>query len=355
MMWTITILYSLLSLSSAAPRFGNQNPLFENRFRSRPQISLTLRDGTYTDLIEGLDPVVVWEDEIASSGDGGENDGFTLTGGVQSTFRRMPERIWGNFRTRVSNRMDANLRAEYTGDGTTQANLEFGNIDNTIVFRLDTTWSWQPLVRRFELTKRFYVQEGEGQMSITPRVVAANVGDSGFYRDVVLEYGTVRRNANGGRTNLKLVIASKFDKELEINHSTRNTAVQIMASRNSQEVTASQQLDDDNRVIANMNSMGHLNLAWEHQFSKRGLLMTSKGTTTNRRRSDFGEDEEKYASTVKATLQTIDDTILVEYEDGPWSCNVQAPLSLFDTNDQRGATFRIQRKIDLSLLEDIFY
>lgn len=317
-------------------------------------LQLTLRDGVYTDIIEGMDPLIVWEDEIASSG--GEESGFSFRAGIQSGLRRTPENIWGAVQTRLSNRLDAMFRVDYQGESDqTQANVEFSNIDQSTSFRLDTTWStWQPLVRRFEATKRFYVQEGEGQMSVTPRIVNSIVsGVSGFYRDVVLEYGNVRRNANGGRTNLKLTLAGNFDKELEINHSTRNTAVQILASRNSQEVTASQQLDDDNRVIANMNSLGELNLAWEHQFSRKGILMNSKGTTTNRRYSDLDEDEFS-ASTIKATLQTRDDTVQVEYNDGPWSCNVAAPLAFFDARDTRGATFRIQRKIELSGLDDIF-
>jgi len=431
----------------------------DGRKYKRPQLSITIRDGVYNDVIEGLDPVLTWEDTSDSGGGGmnplvvsdgaisnhyNRNNKIDVTGGINAGLRRLPDRLWGRIRTQIGNQADASIRADYNGrnrDTTLNFNLE--DVRRRYDFRCDTQFGWRssPILQRIEGTKRFFMRDYAGnnaggaggnenayQFSITPRVLqnpnlnrspGSLVGDAAinngnrrsrnpnrsrrpsidggkmsnmnnlYYRDLVLEYGTVQRNQNGGSTNIRMTLGPRglVEKLLEINHSTIHTAIRIMASSFTQEVTASQQLDEDNNISVKMNNLGDLALSWEHIFGRTrrkfigdggntimggggysntnfGGMLSSKNNNNNSGGGILGgrrsgnknyfvvvKNEEEQESSLKATLQTRSDTILLEYKDGPWTANVDMPLYFFDRGGitgERSTTFRINRRIELT-------
>jgi hypothetical protein len=89
----------------------------------------------------------------------------------------------------------------------------------------------------------------------------------------------------------------------------------LVASRDSQEVTISQKLDDRNRIAPTINNKGDISVEWERTL---------------------GDD-----SSLTATLKP-NESINVEWEDGPWTANVNMPL---DGTSISGANVGIKRDV----------
>merc|ERR1712157_190103 len=105
------------------------------------------------------------------------------------------------------------------------------------------------------------------------------------------------------------------EKDVVVNYSTDDTNVKLTASADSQEVTISRQIDDDNRVAPTINNNGDISVEWERSL---------------------GDD-----SSLTATLKP-NDSLDVEWKDDAWTANVNMPL---DGTDITGANVGIKRVV----------
>jgi hypothetical protein len=147
---------------------------------------------------------------------------------------------------------------------------------------------------------------------------------------------SVRLTASAGRNfNVKTVEATKgFDadgsrvtvnprynveteeSDVVINYSTDETSVKLTASKDAQEVTVSQQIDDDNRIAPTINSNGDFSVEWERSL---------------------GDDR-----SLTAKLKP-NDNLNVEWKDDAWTANVNMPI---DGTSINGANVSIKRDVN---------
>ena len=95
-----------------------------------------------------------------------------------------------------------------------------------------------------------------------------------------------------------------------------NTNLKLTASVDAQEVTISQQIDDDNRISPTINNSGDISVEWERSL---------------------GDD-----SSLTATLKP-NDSLDVEWKDNDWTANVNMPM---DGASIEGANVSIKRDVN---------
>jgi hypothetical protein len=105
-------------------------------------------------------------------------------------------------------------------------------------------------------------------------------------------------------------------RDVVINYSNDDTNVKLTASADSQEVTISQQIDDDNRIAPTVNSNGDISVEWERRIGDAGSLT--------------------------ATLKP-NDSLDVEWKDDAWTANVNMPI---DGTNINGANVSIKRDVN---------
>jgi hypothetical protein len=237
--------------------------LFGSVYAGRPQLSISVRDGNFEGL-DGLDPIVAWE----SSTEAGDID---LSYGVKAAVRptrdlaSLPRGIWGKAKADVSG-WGVAARAELDGQDFSRADLEVdaGNEDVDLTMKLTANAGKDFSVRAFEATKGF--EQGNGnRLTVTPRVDLEN-----DERDVVLNYGN--------------------DK----------TSFKLTASADAQELTVSQQIDENNRLAPTLSSQGDISLEWERRLSDDSSL------TANLRPNE---------------------SLDVEWKDAAWTANINMPIT----------------------------
>lgn len=103
--------------------------------------------------------------------------------------------------------------------------------------------------------------------------------------------------------------------DVVVTYDADDTLIKVTASRDDQEVTISQKLNDDNVISPTIGRDGSLSLAWDRKL---------------------GED-----NSVRTTLNP-NRSVDVEWRDEAWTANVNFPM---DESDLRGATVHIKRDI----------
>lgn len=106
------------------------------------------------------------------------------------------------------------------------------------------------------------------------------------------------------------------EADVVVKYNNGNTDVKLTASADAQEVTISQQIDDDNRVAPTISSGGDLSVEWERRLSD--------------------------SSSLTATLKP-NDSVDVEWKDDDWTANVNCPI---DGTNINGANVSIKRDVN---------
>jgi len=244
----------------------------------KPQLSISVRDGNF-DGLEGLDPTVTWESE-AQAGDLDISYGVEASAKPTADIASLPRSIWGKAKTDVSG-WGVTARAEVDAQDMTSANLEVDadNADADLSLRMVASAGKDFSVKSVEATKGF--DAGDARVTVNPRY------------------------------NMETE-----DADVVVNYSSGATDVKLTASADAQEVTISQQIDDDNRVAPTLSSGGDISVEWERSL---------------------GDD-----SSLTATLKP-NDSLDVEWKDDAWTANVNMPI---DGTNINGANVSIKRDVN---------
>jgi len=144
--------------------------------------------------------------------------------------------------------------------------------------------------------------------------MVASAGDQFNVRSVQATKGF---DANGARMTITPRVNLEDDsRDVELNYNKDNTNVKLTASADSQEVTISQQIDDNNRVAPTINNKGDFSVEWERRL---------------------GDD-----SSLTANLKP-NDNLNVEWRDAAWTANVNMPI---DGTNINGANVNIKRDVN---------
>ncbi|KAL7441403.1 hypothetical protein ACHAXH_009077 [Discostella pseudostelligera] len=250
---------------------------------TRPQLSITIRDGNFTD-IDGLDPTITWENSNVLSNDVALQYGIDLSART-TNLASLPRRMWGRASRVFANRYALSARLDVDFQSMDRVDFEIdGEDDETdIKMRLLGRAGTSSLlsgtsVGHVEFTKGF--DNNGNRVTVNPRY---NVDYQ--HADVVVTYDA------------------------------DDTLIKVTASRNDQVVTISQKINEENMISPTIGRDGSLSLAWDRKLGDSSSIRT----TLNPNRS-----------------------IDVEWRDAAWTANVNFPM---EENDLRGATVHIKRDI----------
>lgn len=230
---------------------------------SRPQLSISLRDGKFDDF-SGLEPSVSWEGST-QSGDIDVQYGVDLTARATTDVASLPKSIWGKASREISG-WGVSARAEVKDGKYDSADLE--------------------------------VEANNADADLSVRLLASAGKDNG------ISVSRVEASKGIDTNGAHIVINPRFNVETEqgdvvIGYKKDNTEVEVTASQDDQTISVSQQLDDDNRVEPTFSRSGALSLAWEHQLGD--------------------------GNSVTATLKP-NESVNVEWKDASWTANINVPI-----------------------------
>jgi hypothetical protein len=208
-----------------------------------------------------------------------------LSYGVEASARpttdlaSLPKSIWGKAKTDISG-WGVSARAEMDGQDFKNANVELdaNNEEADLSVHMEASAGENFALRSVEATKGF--DKDGARITFTPRY------------------------------NIETE-----DKDVEIIYNKDKTNVKLTASADNQEVTISQQIDNDNRIAPTVNRNGDLSVEWERRLSDDGLLT--------------------------ATLRP-NESLDVEWRDAAWTANVNMPI---DGTNINGANVSIKRDV----------
>lgn len=241
-------------------------------------LQLTVRNGNFEGL-EGLDPTISWSDS-SQSGDLDFAYGIKAAVRPTSDLASLPRSIWGKASTDVSG-WGVSALAELDGQDFTKADLEIDatNEEQDISVHVEANAAKEFSVSSIEATKGFD-QDG-ARITVTPRYDLQTEE-----RDVVVTYSKDKIN------------------------------VKLTASSDAQELTVSQQIDEDNRIAPTINNNGDISVEWERRLSDTSTL------TANLKPNDYLD---------------------VEWKDDDWTANVNIPI---DGTDIKAVDVSISREVN---------
>lgn len=250
----------------------------------RPQLSITIRDGNFTD-IEGLDPTITWENSALLSNDVALQYGIDLSART-TNLAALPRRIWGRASRIFSNRFAFSTRLEMDVQSMDRIDFELDGEDEDNDLKL-----------------RLIGSTGAGLKQLKNSRVAFMEFTKGFDND-------------GNRVTVNPRYNVNFQHaDVVVTYDADDTLIKVTASQDDQEVTISQKLNDENMISPTIGRDGSLSLAWDRKLGEDNSIRT----TLNPNRS-----------------------VDVEWRDAAWTANVNFPM---DENDLRGATVHIKRDI----------
>lgn len=143
--------------------------------------------------------------------------------------------------------------------------------------------------------------------------LTANAGGDFNVRSVEATKGL---DVNGARVTVRPRVDLENDgRDVEVSYSNDNTNVRLTASADNQEVTWSQQIDNDNRVAPTVNSNGDISVEWERRLS----------------------DDSSLTASLKPN-----DNLNLEWRDSDWTANINMPI---DGTNINGANVNIKRDV----------
>jgi len=248
----------------------------------KPQLSIQVRDGSFAGL-DGLDPCVSWSGSSTS-------EDIDLSYGVDAAIRptdditSLPKSIWGKA-TKTFGSWTASVRGEVEGNDYQSAAFEV-NADN---------------------------EDDDMSVKITAKLTAT----SGSEFSVSEVEATKGFDSDGARITLNPRYNLQTEEaDVVIGYNKDDTDVEIVASRDAQKITISQQVDDENRVAPTLTSSGAISLEYERSL---------------------GDD-----NSVTATLKP-NESIDIEWKDASWTANINMPV---DGMSIEGANVSIKREVD---------
>jgi len=240
-----------------------------------PILSIKVSDGSFADL-GGLEPTLTW----ASEGKAGEVDleyGIEADARLTSDLASLPKNVWGKASTDIGG-WGVTARAEFQGTDFSSADVEIDAVNEDLRIHIDAASTGDFSISKIEATKSF--DTDDAAVTVTPRYDV----DSGE-TDVVVSY----------------------EKD--------DTRVEVTASQDSQSITISKQIDDDNRIAPTIGSNGDFSVEWERYLGDGNALTTSL---------------------------TPNESVDVEWKDDAWTASFNMPL---DGTSITGVTASIKRNV----------
>lgn len=245
---------------------------------NRPQLSVNVQGGNFAG-VEGLEPTITWEGSSAA-GDIDLSYGVDVAAQPTKDIASLPRSVWGKASTSVSGWL-ASVRAEIDAQSPDSVSVEINadNEENDLSIKVAGSASQSNVnVASVEATKLFEMDKAT--VSVNPRY---NLDTE--EADVIIGY-----------------VADK-------------TEVEVTASKDSQSVTLSQQVDDENRVAPTLTSAGAIALEWERSLGDDGSVTT--------------------------TLKP-NEAIDIEWKDDAWTANINLPI---EGTEVKGANVNIKREV----------
>lgn len=241
---------------------------------------------------------MTWEDS-ASTGEFDFSYGIDAAVRPTSDISTLPKTIWGKVKTQVSG---WGIAAKAKIQGTDYSNPRFiVDADNE---ELDLSVSF---------TAGAY---GLGRASSS----SSSKGKSSSSHSQPFALHTVQATKGFDSNGARVTVTPRYNfdtdfKDVVVNYENEATSVKLVASATAQEVTFSQQVDEDNRISPTLSSKGDVSVEWERKI---------------------GDD-----SAVKANFKP-NDNLSVEWKDSDWTACVKMPV---DGTNINGATVSIKRDV----------
>jgi len=242
---------------------------------SRPALSIKVADGSY-DSISGLDPTVSWSN-TGTAGDMDVEYGIEVAATPTSDIASLPKNIWGKASGSVGE-WGVSARAEFTGTDFSSAAIDIDASDET---------------------SNVHVEASAGSEGVTVGDITASKSIDVDGADVTIK---PRYNVASG------------DADVVVSYTKDETSIEVTASEESQSITVSRQVDDENRVAPTINSDGAFSVEWEKSLESGSLT----------------------------TTVTPNEGINLEWSDNSWTANIDLPL---DGTDITGANVSVKRDV----------
>lgn len=291
----------------------------------KPQLSISVQDGSF-DGLDGLNPTINWEGS-SSSGDLDLSYGVEADARPTTDIASLPRNVWGKASTNVAG-WGVSARAERdVAGGSTGIELDADNEDADLSVRVVASADGGFNVGSVEATKG--LDMNGARVTINPRHNMES-GDS----DVVVSY-------DDGSTNVQLT-ASADAQEVSATHNMGDTTVGVTASADSQEVTINHTTGDTNLGLTA--SADSQELTVDHTAGDTNLKLTASADAQEVTITQQIDDSTSIAPTINnsgdisvaynkqlddgsltATL-TPNESLDVEWNDGDWTANVNCGL-----------------------------
>lgn len=259
----------------------------------RPQLSITIKDGNFTDL-DSMDPTITWENSAMLANDVALQYGIDLSART-TNLATLPRRIWGRASRIFVDRYALSSRLEMNVQRMDHINFELDGEDD------DT-----------DLKLRVIGTSGTGISSASSGIFKSFISNSRL-KHVELTKGF---DNDGNRVTVNPRYNLDYNHaDVVVTYDADDTLIKVTASKDDQLVTISQKLNDDNMISPTIGRDGSLSLAWDRKL---------------------GDD-----NSVRTTLNP-NRSVDVEWRDAAWTANVNFPM---EENDLRGATVHIKRDI----------
>mmetsp|Transcript_17603 Transcript_17603/g.24825 ORF Transcript_17603/g.24825 Transcript_17603/m.24825 type:complete len:264 (+) Transcript_17603:25-816(+) len=224
---------------------------------NRPQLSFNVKDGNFAD-IGGLDPSLTWSSST-KTGDIDIEYGVESSAVPSTDIASLPKKIWGKASTDISG-WGVSARTEFAGTDFSKADVDVdaSNSEGDLSLHLEASAGDGFSIHKVEATKTF---DSDGaRVTVNPRYDVDTEET-----DVVLAY------------------------------SKDGTDIEVTASQDSQSLTFSRQVDDNNRVAPTLSSNGNVSVEWERSL---------------------GDD-----NSLTATLKP-NESVDLEWKDAAWTANI---------------------------------
>jgi len=257
---------------------------------NRPQLSVNIQGGNFAG-IEGLEPTVTWEGE-SKSGDVDLSYGVDVAAQPTKNIASLPRTVWGKASTSVNGWL-ASVRAEIDAQSPESVALEVeaDNKENALSIKIEGQCSQsEAKVASVEATKIFETEKAV--VSVNPR------------------YNLDTEEAD--------IVAGYVQGDTE---------VEVTASKDSQKLVVSHQLDDDNRIAPTFTR------------TEGGFLgFGDKDAVSLEWERKLGDDR-----SITTTLKP-NESLDIEWKDDAWTANINFPvegteITAANVNIKREVTF----------------
>ena len=247
---------------------------------------ITIRDGNFTDF-DGLEPTITWENSQQLPRDVDLRYGIDLSART-TNFASLPRRIWGRATRRfASDRFAVSTRLDMDVQRMDRVAFQIDAQDD------DNDLKWTMFGSAAASVKRMFTSTRVSHLEFT----------KGFDND-------------GNRVTVNPRYNVNYDHmDVVVTYDAHDTLITFTASKDDQELTISQQINEDNVIAPTISSDGSLSLAWDRKL-----------------------DDHNSVRTTLHPNRSVD----LEWKDDAWTANVSFPM---DEENMKGATVHIKRDV----------